>query len=473
MDQLGSRLQETICALATPWGRSAIAVIRVSGPQSHAYLSILCPKLESFLTKLQEKKSSVLVGELFDLRGELLDEVVLTVFFKGRSFTGEDIVEISCHGNPQLVETILGELIELGARPARAGEFTLRAFLNDRLDLVKAESVLAMIESESRWGQKNAVLNLRGQLSKQLDRIQDELVGLLAQLEVSLDFFEEGFDVLSRQDLRDKLKDLSSRLESWLNSSKRSISTAQGIKVGFLGRPNAGKSSLFNLLLQEDRAIVSPLAGTTRDVVEAQVRWDKLLFRLQDSAGLRPSDDPVELQGLMKARRTHSEADLVLFVFDGLLGWTPEDSAILQEFLKTTSKAEHLVLFIATKRDLGGGDVVVTEAPPRSGFLHLNTQDLGQRSAVLDLMSRIWLQDFSQEEESTGQIVLLQARQIDLVRRAVEALQRAGEMAHDWSASEFCATDVRLALDLIHELQGRRFDDEILDRVFRDFCIGK
>ncbi|MEI7973061.1 MAG: tRNA uridine-5-carboxymethylaminomethyl(34) synthesis GTPase MnmE [Bdellovibrio sp.] len=473
MDQLGSRLQETICALATPWGRSAIAVIRVSGPQSHSLLGRLSPKFETFIKKTADSKTRVLVAELFDLRGELLDEVVLTVFFKGRSFTGEDTVEISCHGNPQLVETVLSELIELGACPARAGEFTMRAFLNNRMDLVKAESVLAMIESESRWGQKKAVLNLRGQLSKELDRIQDELVSLLAQLEVSLDFFEEGFDVLSRQTLRDRLKALKIRLDSWLESSKRSVSTSQGIKVGFLGRPNAGKSSLFNLLLHEDRSIVSPMAGTTRDVVEAQVRWDKLLFCLQDSAGLRASEDPIELQGLKRARRVHAEADLVLFVFDGLLGWTSEDSELLREFLSFPGKAGNPILFIATKRDLGGGCEVLIEAPPQAGFLHLNTQDLDQRSSVLDLMSQIWLQSASLQEESTGQIVLLQARQIDLVRRAVEALQRAGEMAHDWSASEFCATDVRLALDLIHELQGRKFDDEILDRVFRDFCIGK
>ena len=307
------RDEQTICAISTPHGVGGIAVIRISGPDSVNAAKKICPALQK---KEFLESHRAYFSEIDDLTGNKVDEAVVTYFAQGKSFTGEEVVEISCHGSRFIAQQILDLLIVCGCRMAGRGEFTYRAFMNGNMDLVQAESVLALIESQSLAASKVALRQLDGHVSQKFEKLISDLTWALAHIEASIDFAEQGIQVVDPQVLIRKLQEVMSGLESLISSYQAGRLVRDGVRVALVGEPNVGKSSLLNLLLQSDRAIVTPIAGTTRDVVEGETVFNGTKFNFSDTAGLRETADQVEIIGIDKSKREAQKADLLCFVLD-------------------------------------------------------------------------------------------------------------------------------------------------------------
>lgn len=466
------RDKDTICAVSTPPGLGGISVIRLSGP---ATLELLRP-LATFLPASPESHRAY-YGWLRDPSvAQPLDEVLITWFSEGRSFTGETTAEISCHGNPLICREILRTLIDRGARSAEPGEFTSRAFLNGRLDLVQAESVLALIESRSAAASRLALRQLHGDLSDRIRRIEDDVTWALAHIEASIDFSTEGLDVVSNAGLDDRLDRAEKELVRLVDSFRQGRVLKDGLRVAFAGRPNVGKSSLLNNFLEEDRAIVSDLPGTTRDVVEGETFVHGLRVVFLDTAGLREATDVVERMGIERSHRTQSEADMVFFVFDASEGWTPFDEELIarldpKRLIVLANKSDRL------SEDLRGR---VLEQLKMSDFFRANggiseekvffvsALDKTARQGVLDRLAGRF-----QTEQAETSSVLSSARHHEKLGRSLEAVRSSRSQFAAGVGAEFVAIDLKEALLAVQETLGKRFDDQIMDRVFKEFCIGK
>ena len=307
------RNEQTICAISTPQGVGGIAVIRVSGNNA---LSI-CKRISKSFKKHENIDSHrAYFSEIVDLDNNKIDEAVLTYYENGKSFTGEEVVEISCHGSRFITQFILDLLIQCGCRMADRGEFTYRAFMNGKLDLVQAESVLSLIESQNLASSKMALRQLDGHVSKEIQTLILELTWCLAHIEASIDFSEQGIDVVDTKVLIKKLINISISLKKLLATYKTGRLIKDGVRVALIGEPNVGKSSILNLLLQEEKAIVTPIAGTTRDVIDGSVAFAGVKYHIIDTAGLRETSDQIEIIGIDKSKKEAEKADILCFVFD-------------------------------------------------------------------------------------------------------------------------------------------------------------
>lgn len=468
----GDRDNRTICAVSTPPGTGGISVIRVSGPQSLSIVRSLC----SFLPENPESHR-VYYGLLKNpADGKPIDEVVVTWFGEGRSFTGEDTAEISCHGNPLICREIVDRLVENGALPADRGEFTYRAFMNNRLDLVQAESVLALIESRSSAASRLALRQLQGDLSRNLEKIENDTTWALAHIEAGIDFSTEGLDVVDPRILQDKLLEIEGGLRRLVDSFRSGRVLKDGLRVVLVGRPNVGKSSLLNNLLEEDRAIVTEIPGTTRDVVDGETIYEGRRFVFLDTAGLREATDRVERMGIERSRKASEEADLVLFVFDAEAGITAEDRTLLealtpQKTLLLANKIDRLdegALGALEKAMLTGKFFKGSESFVREKLLFVSALDTTTRSKILDLLKSRF--DVEQAETSA---VLSSSRHYERLMKALGNVESSRAGLHQGVGAEFIAVELKEALMAVQETLGKRFDDQIMDRVFREFCIGK
>lgn len=465
MSFLRDKDKDVIAALATPQGRGGIAVIRISGAGSLEIARGLC----GFLPSTPESHK-VYYGLLKDALGVAVDEVLVTYFQSRRSFTGEETVEISCHGNPVIAKNILEQLSALGARPADRGEFTYRAFMNGRIDLVQAESVLTLIESETQKGAQQALVQLQGGLSDRMQEIEGHITWCVAHLEAGIDFSTEGLELAELSKVQERLEFVQKTMGQYLLSFQGGRLLKDGYKVALVGRPNVGKSSLLNALLEEDRAIVSELAGTTRDVVEGELVLEGIKIKLQDTAGIRNTEDHVESIGIERAKKTLSKADAVVLILDGSAGVTAEDLDLIRscETLAATK------IVAVNKRDL-----INDEGWSK---LKLKIQELGIPFCVIsgscldNSLASSLKTEVSKEIKKTelsGGAVLSQARHFDLLKRAHAHVSSALNIHKDESAPELAAFELKEAVLLIFEIQGKVFDDQIMDRVFKEFCIGK
>lgn len=505
----GDRDSQTICAVTTPHGLGGISVIRVSGPQSLEIVRKIAPFLSANL-----ESHKAYFGTLQTLeRGsadkgsalrEDLDEVLATYFKKGRSFTGEESVEISCHGNPQICERILNQLIEAGARAADRGEFTYRAFMNGNVDLVQAESVLALIESQSDTSMKLALRQLKGQLSEKLHAIENDLTWLMAHIEAGIDFSTEGLELVADTVLEEKLAQLEVSLKKLVDSYSAGRIVRDGLRVAFAGKPNVGKSSLLNLLLEEERAIVTDIAGTTRDVISGETAFEGVKFTFLDTAGIRAhSQDLVEQIGMKKSREAHAEADVVLFVYDLSVGLTKEDIEVLKEIpqeqlIVIGNKLDTLVLAgngsevlkdpkesqqsgsktrtletvkelaVRALSDAGYEKVSHSEEQGKRNLFFVSALDENARPLILkELCVRFSLTD--QREV----VLLSNARHFENLSRALSNVIQCEHLLAQGLGSEFLAIELKEALVAVQETLGKRFDDQVMDRVFKEFCLGK
>lgn len=437
--------KDTVAACATPPGISALALIRVSGPRAAAIASDLLGKPPVPRQPLSRR---------LRLENQLLDEAVTTYWPGPRSYTGEDLVEISCHGNPLVVETILQALRKKGARMARPGEFTERAFLNGRIDLTQAEAVLDVLQAGSERALLAAQRALAGNLKERLMEIRSDLLDLLARIEAYIDFPEEDIQPEVGEGFRRDVSLLLQRISGLLATAPLGQRLRSGYRLVLMGPPNVGKSSLLNALLGSDRAIVSPVPGTTRDTVEESIVLAGFPVRMIDTAGVRPSSDPVEKEGIQRTLLAAEQADLILALIDRT---QPRDPCE-QEWTRFNGK----VLRVLTKSDLPSsfqGEGHPVSAKTGEG-LELLRQNIARRLAGSLLAP-------GAEE------IAVNARHAEGLQKATEALATASSSLATRAAPELVASDLRLALQTLESVLGVGTSEDVLDRLFAQFCIGK
>lgn len=452
---------DTIAALATARGTAALAVVRVSGPDAVAVVA----RRFTGAGLAEAAGRTVHVGWLTDAAGERVDQVVCVVWRGPHSSTGEDVVEVTCHGGGAVTQAVLRTLYEAGARPAAAGEFTQRAFLNGKLDLAQAEAVADLIHAESRLGQRTALAGLRGRVSDAVAGVRQSLVQTAALVELELDFGEEDVEFADRQDLRQLLDRADALLTELVGTARLGALVRDGVRVVLGGRPNAGKSTLLNALVGEDRAIVSPTPGTTRDAVEAEAEIDGLRFRFTDTAGLRETADAIEAEGTRRARAAIEQASALLYVVDATLGLDDEERAFLADL--AAQRPDLPVLLVHNKAD------ALTGAPPDAEHV-LSARDALDAPAVLDGLRRS-LSDavrtgLAGAEASEIAVNERQRRHLSAARGAVG---RARQSLDAGTGGDTLALDLRDALHELGAVTGAVTTEHVLDAVFSQFCIGK
>ena len=436
---------DTIVAIATPPGRGGIGVVRLSGPRAHEIVRALIARDEP----LRERHAT------FATLTSPPDQVIVTFFPAPHSYTGDDVVEVSAHGSPVVLSGIVDAATKRGARLAAPGEFTLRAFVNERIDLMQAEAVGDLIDAVTPLQARAAFDQLNGTLTNAIREIDAALFDLVAKLEASVDFPEEGYHFVERAAVGAELDGVIARLDALLIDAARGRLVRDGLQVAIVGAPNAGKSTLFNALLGTARAIVTDVPGTTRDLVTEVLDLDGLRVTLVDTAGLRETSDPVESQAVSRAHGAAAVADLVLIVRDGSVPLEPERDKILQI---TDNKR----LTVKTKSDLPSqwqaGDAVAVSAATGDGLRELRAR----------MVSALGVNDLSETPAVTN------IRHARLLERARAALARAHQAAASEAMSEeFVLADLQDAREALEEISGRRTTDDLLVHIFSRFCIGK
>jgi len=462
----GDRDQDTICAVSTPHGVGGVSLIRISGPSSFSFIRKLAPSVPN-----NPETHRVYFSSLFNFdHTKKIDEVLITTFHQGKSYTGDETVEISCHGNPVIASWILKELILCGARTADRGEFTFRAFMNGNIDLIQAEGVLGLIESQSQRSAEQALSQLKGGLSQEIHQIEENLLWCLARIEAGIDFSSEDIEVIDSRDLQSRIEIIKSVTQKLFNSYQAGKMIHDGIHVVIVGRPNVGKSSLLNLFSREEKAIVTDLAGTTRDLIESDILHKGYKIKFIDTAGLHEADNKVEKIGIEKTKKTIETANLVFFIYDLTEGLTSQDKELLHEL------DPQKTLIIGNKLDL------LSEKEIEASVCRLNIpQNFSQQEAyfistkdekfILPIYK--YLDRFIETHHFEDHSLIFQSRHFENLSKIRENIDRAQMLLHSKASYEFISLELKEALLLVHETLGKRFDDQIMDRVFKEFCIGK
>lgn len=458
-------MNDTITAIATPVGEGGVSLIRISGGDS---LSITDKLFRSAsgksITSFTPQHAHF--GTLFDpVSGHSVDEVLVTFFKAPHSYTCENVVEITSHGGVFVSSKILQLILDHGARLAEPGEFTRRAFLNGRLDLSQAEAVVDLIHASSEKALQTALSHLQGKLSAKLNELYSQLVAVLAQLEVSIDFPDEGFETQKKDDLLRQVDGVKEELGRLVESYRHGKIFREGAKIALIGKPNVGKSSLLNALLQEDRAIVTPYPGTTRDVLEEQVRIRDIHINIIDSAGIRKDPEPIEREGMTRTRASINRADLVLVLFDGSQPLDHNDEVLIGE-VKDKSK-----IVVLNKSDLTQ-TLDVENLVSRLDGAPLVKISAKEGTGLNILTEEIYTFVMSGQREGES-LVITRERQRELLQQSRRALDKAGESLQQGLSEELIAVDINLALDGLGGVIGKNFVEDLLDKIFNEFCIGK
>ena len=443
-------MQETIAAIATPPGEGALAVLRISGKSALAVADTVFRGKE-VPSGMEERR--VAFGRVVDAEGEILDEVLMTVFRHPRSYTGEDLVEISGHGGPVVAARVLAAVLGAGARMARPGEFTERAFLNGKLDLTQAEAVMDLISAQTPRAAKAAAGQLEGRLGEAIHGLRGELLEAVAHLEAFIDFPEEGIDPESGAALRRRIEGVEGRIACLLATADEGRLLREGITLALCGAPNAGKSSLLNRLLGVDRAIVSEIAGTTRDTIEERASLGGYPFRVIDTAGLRETQDPVEREGVERARRVAENADLRIHLVDASAGTGPVTPLFDDEMLVFNK------IDLAPERPLPSGGIAISCLTGE-----------GIQALVGAILAKVTGRSSG---ESAPDGTAINARHQDCLRKARESLSAAAGLLGSGEPPELVAVELRAALGAVGEIVGEAGTEEILGKIFSSFCIGK
>lgn len=450
---------DTICAISTAPGVGGIAVARVSGREALVKVSAIWKGKDLAVVPTHTAH----LGKIIGPDGEILDEAVATVFRNPASFTGEDVVEISVHGSRWIQAQLIQALISAGCRLALPGEFTRRAFAAGRLDLAQAEAVADVIASTSKASHRLAMSQMRGNYSKKIDAMRAELVQLASLLELELDFSEEEVEFASRSRLLELSDGLSEHLARAAASFKAGQAIKAGVPVAIIGNTNAGKSSLLNALVADDRAIVSDIHGTTRDVVEDTVEIGEYLVRFQDTAGLRDTDDPVERMGIERSRNADA-ARIIIYVVDASAGVTPSSAAL--DF----SCGDSSLIIVANKCDLANDfdDAAWHEAYPHAEILHCSALHGSGIEDLRETITRILAAD-----TATADIIVANARHAEALGLAADSLRALSSSLREGIPTDLAAQDLRQAIHHLSSITGTITTPEILQNIFMNFCIGK
>ena len=460
--------QDTICALATANGIGAIGIIRISGNDA---LSIV---QKSFKGKdlSQQKSHTVHYGYFMD-EVEVIDEVMLSIFLAPKSFTTENSVEISFHGSPHIGKKILETLIKNGARMAKAGEFTMRAFMNGRIDLSQAEAIADIIAAENEASRKVAMSQLKGGISNEISILRNDLLNFASLVELELDFAEEDVEFADRTALTQLLNKIEFKLKSLIDSFQYGNAIKSGVAVAIIGKPNAGKSTLLNALLKEERAIVSEIAGTTRDTIEEILHIKGNAFRLIDTAGLRETEDTIEAIGVVKAKEKVAQADILVYLIDANTKDLSEDVAMLNELMRVDMKT----IVCITKSELSQSNIALKENIVRN-FQHL-TSDL--QLMEISAKENIHLQELKDEfsnyvenlKTTESNVVITNQRHYEALQKSIEAVYKVKDAITHQISKELLAYELRNSLEYLGEISGEFTNDELLGNIFSKFCIGK
>ncbi|MBQ6687377.1 MAG: tRNA uridine-5-carboxymethylaminomethyl(34) synthesis GTPase MnmE [Bacilli bacterium] len=450
-------MEDTICAISTSLGVGAISIIRVSGQEALDIVNKIFKGKD--LTKV--KSHTINYGYIYD--GEKnIDEVLVSVMLAPKTYTKEDVVEINCHGGISTTNKVLELLLENGARLAEPGEFTKRAFLNGRIDLTQAESVDALLKSKSDSAREVALNGVSGSLGKKIKNLRSILVELLANIEVNIDFpeYEDALEI-THSNLKPRLTEVLETLKDLLATARNGKIISEGLNVAIVGRPNVGKSSILNSLLEEEKAIVTDIAGTTRDIIEGSATLNGILINFIDTAGIRETEDVVEKIGVDKSIAAIDSADLVILVLNNNEELTDEDKELLEKIKKYEN-----IIFI-NKTDLerkllfNKDDFTIVDG---------NTKEI----SGLDNLKKEIINKFNLEKIETKDMTYLSnVRQIDLTKKALKAVEHALANLDELIPVDMLAIDIKQAWDLLGEIIGENYQDALLDELFTNFCLGK
>lgn len=449
-------MEDTICAISTPIGVGGISIIRISGDDSI--------KIVNSIFKGKDLNSveshTINYGHIVD-EEDVIDEVLVSVMRKPRTYTAEDVVEINLHGGIATTNKVLKLLLDKGCRLATPGEFTKRAFLNGRIDLVKAEAVEDVINSENENARKLSIGQLTGKLSSIIKQMKEDLLKLEANIEVNIDYPEyEDIEEMTIEKVKIKLKEISKLLGKLISESKTGKIIKKGIDVAIIGRPNVGKSSLLNALLEEDKAIVTDIEGTTRDIVEGKLILDGITLNFIDTAGIRKTDDVVEQIGVDKSYKKLMEADLVILVLNGNEELTKEDKDLLEKI-----KNKCHIIFV-NKSDLEKKLVLDNELDVVYG----NTLSV----LALDPLKKKISEKFCMDEIDKKDFTYISnARQLSLVEKVKGSIDKAMEALYNDVPVDIVEIDLRTAREALGEILGEVYDEELIDELFKSFCLGK
>ena len=455
---------DTIVACATPPGMGAIAVIRLSGPDSIKLTQSIFRPFNKEKDLSKEKSHTAHFGNIIDENFEAIDEVLINIFHEGKSFTGEETTEISCHGSTYIVQAILSLLIKKGARPADAGEFTMRAYRNGKFDLAQAEAVADLIHSTSKASAKLALNQLRGGVSSEISKLREQLMNFAGLIELELDFSEEDVEFADRTQFKELIHKIQATLKGLMDSFELGNAIKNGIPVAIVGEPNVGKSTLLNVLLQEERAIVSDIAGTTRDVIEDQINVGGITFRFIDTAGIRDTQDEIESKGIEKTYQKIKQAQIVLQLFDA----TQESlNSIVEKAQKLTDDfPDQAFLTIINKADT----LPVSDSIP-----------LSDDTLLISAKEKIGLEQLQQKLASfidlgkvnAGDIVITNTRHFNSLQKAHNNLSQVLSAMDQGLPGDLLAIDIRAALQNLGEITSDITTDDLLGHIFSKFCIGK
>ncbi len=451
--------EDTIVALATPEGIGAIGVIRLSGPDAIT----IAQRVFKGKNLLGQASHTIHFGHIVD--GEVtLDEVLVSLFVAPRSYTGENVVEISCHGSSYIIGSVIRLLIKKGARAAKPGEFTMRAFLNGQLDLSQAEAVADLIASNSQASQQVALQQLRGGFSNQLQQLREQLVNFASLIELELDFSEEDVEFANRDQLKQLVVNTLKVIGSLIRSFELGNAIKQGVNTVIAGRPNAGKSTLLNALLNEERAIVSDIPGTTRDTIEEVLNIRGISFRLIDTAGIREATDAIEQIGVQRTMEKISQSALLVYVFDAL-----ETSAeTVQADIANLQRPDVKLLLVANKIDLLS-ESELSVLPKADNMIMISAKDKLNIDALTDSIYNAAIREQLSGEET----LVTNIRHVEALQKTEGALNRVLGGIDGYITSDFMAMDIKQALHYLGEITGTVTTDDLLDNIFSKFCIGK
>lgn len=446
-------MEDTIVAISSALGEGAISIIRMSGKDSIKIISSI------FSKNLRDVKSHTInYGYIIDNK-EVIDEVLVTIMKAPKTYTKEDIVEINSHGSIATVNRILELLLNNGARRAEPGEFTKRAFLNGRIDLIQAEGVMDLINSETEEARKSAVNEMTGEVTKMIEKIRKKILELLSNIEVNIDYPEyEDIEIVTRKKIEEEIKDINENISKIIEESENKKIIKEGIKVAIIGNPNVGKSSLLNVLIGEEKAIVTKKAGTTRDIVEGKILINGIIFSLYDTAGIRKTKDIVEKKGVIKSKEKLKEADLIILVLDSSKKISKEDIKLVEE----TKNKKRIIVY--NKKDKE------QKAKSTDQDIYLSTKTKEGINELKEKMSNMFILGNFKNKDYT---YLCTARQLNLLK---EAQKITGEILNTISKNieiDMIELDIKQVLEKLDEIIGKSYKEELINELFSKFCVGK
>ncbi len=460
---------DTICALSTPAGVSAIAVIRISGKKSIKICEKIFKPADKKIKLSKVRPNSIHLGSICT-KDKMIDEVLVSIFKAPMSYTGEDLAEISCHGSAYIQQKIIELLINNGARPAKPGEFTLRAFLNNKFDLSQAEAVADLIASNSKASHELAINQMRGVFSDNIKKLRQKLVNFTSLIELELDFSQEDVEFADRKKFTALLSDIKKETIRLIDSFSLGNVLKHGIPVTIIGRPNVGKSTLLNAILNEDKAIVSDIPGTTRDIIEDTISINGISFRFIDTAGLKESgSDRIENIGIEKTYEKINQASIILYVFDISENTFEEVIKELNDLKKHLNDKSKKFIIIANKTDL------IYETPKKFNTLvALETIFISaKRKKNINLISDSLMNYVASQKPNESNVIISNSRHYESLTKVRESIENVEQGIKKGISSDLLTTDIRKAIHYLGEITGEITTSEILDNIFSNFCIGK